>query len=186
MDMNMDRVSFWAGKPELKWPLTAGPNLWDRREAIRIVASMLDKPRVLEIGVDSADVLLHAHDTFGAYTGVDVSLAKSSVRDFSGVVCPYQFVEKPSVDFWKSLGKNDVYDFVYVDGHHGERETHLDVTQAMLRLAPGGYIMCHDIDNHGEDTGPVWAYNRTCNLPGWYSRVLECHAEGMAIYFHTP
>lgn len=178
----MNRVEYWDSLPEKEWPRTAGLGLWDRRNGIRTVASMLTKPKALEIGVDRAGVLEYCHEVFGSYTGVDIALKKEA-KEITGISCPYKFVEAPSVNFWKLLRKTDTYDFVYVDGHHGTRETHLDITQAMLRLNVGGYIMVHDIANHDVDTGPAWAYNRCCNLPGWYARILEGHGEGMAIFF---
>lgn len=187
----MNRVEYWNGRPEKNWPRTCA-DMWDRRYCIRAVAELMGKkPEVLEIGVDSADVLLFCHDVFGSYTGVDPSLVKAKARDFSGVHCQHAFIEKPSVDFWRSLQKTDLYDLIYVDGHHGTVESHLDVTQAMLRLAPGGYILAHDMGDaatsskypHQQDVGPGWTYNRCCNLPGWYSRLLEGHGEGMGIFF---
>lgn len=183
-----NRVAYWDAKPELNWPLTAGPGLWDRRECVRSVAKLLNKPRVLEIGVDAADVVKFCHDVFGTYTGVDMKVRKEA-KELAGLTCVHAVLESPSVAFWKSLKKTDLFDLIYVDGDHSQLGAHLDITQAMLRLAPGGYILAHDMGQYNEeyntieDTGPAWAYNRVCNVPGWYSRILEGHGEGMGIFF---
>jgi hypothetical protein len=178
------RVEYWNGLPERDWERSGGAGLWDRREGIRKIAQMIGRPRVLEIGVDRAGVLSHCHDVFGAYTGVDIRIY-DSVKELKDLACPFRFVECQSVDFWKSLTKADLYDLIYVDGDHGKLGSHLDITQGMLRLAPGGFILAHDISpkDSRKDTGPAWSYNRICNLPGWYARVLEGHGEGMAIFF---
>jgi hypothetical protein len=177
----MDRAKFWNKKPELNWPQSR-LEFWDRRHCIRAVAEMFEKPRVLEIGVDSADVLLYCHDVFGDYTGVDIKL-KDRPKGLKDLDCPFRFVESSSWDFWKSLSKDDVFDLIYVDGDHGDLPSHLDMTQAMLRLSKHGYILVHDVAETSLDHGPGWSFDRTCNLPGWYARKLEGHGEGMAIYF---
>ncbi len=179
----MSRVDYWSKKPELQW-LKNGGGVWDRRLCIMNVAALLNKPRVLEIGVDNADVLHYCHNVFGSYTGVDVKVSQTALNS-KGLECPFEFVESKSVYFWKSLDKDDLFDLVYVDGDHTKVASHLDITQAMLRLSPGGYILAHDMnDNDAEqDIGPAWSYNRVCNLPGWYARLLEGHGEGMGIFF---
>lgn len=178
----MGKTAFWDNKPEKEWPHSC-LTFWDRRHCIRTIASLMTKPRMLEVGVDNGDVLSYCHDVLGQYTGVDIKL-KDRPKELKDLNCPFKFIESSSLDFWRSLTKNDVFDLIYIDGDHGDHPSHLDISQAMLRLAKNGIILAHDVA-YGivEDMGPAWTYHRTCNVPGWYARILEGHGEGMAIYF---
>lgn len=178
----MNCVEFWDDKPEKNWEASC-LDFWDRRIGIRIVAELLKRPRFLEVGVDNADVLLHCHDVLSNYIGVDIQL-KERPKSLKHLTCPFRFVESSSSDFWKSLKDTDLFDLIYIDGDHSDIASHLDITQAMFRLAPGGYILAHDCATGDRaDTGPNWSFNRVCNFPGWYGRILDRHGEGMAIFF---
>jgi len=172
-----ERVQYWDSFPERKLIQQSG--MFDRRDMILHVSELIGKPRVLEIGVDRGDVLKHCADSFGKYTGVDVEHRNIEVKLIPR--CEQNFINADSVEFWKNLDKSERFDLVFVDGHHGLLESYLDITQAMFRLSSGGYILVHDVGH--EDVSAGWSHNRLKNIPGWYSRILDGHPEGLSIYF---
>ncbi len=186
-----EKIEYWDSLPENR--LVGDNGLVDRKALIRHVAIQFGLPRLLEIGVDTGELLDHCHDVIGSYTGVDVSLQKVPDME-SKRMCPYQYIESDSFYFWRSLGLTQEFDVVFIDGDHRSFPAYVDITQAMLRLSPSGYVICHDVsksvpDEHGDDTthdsSPRFCYNRIKNLSGWYSRILRHHMEGISIHFKT-
>jgi len=185
-----ERIAYWDSKPEIALQNEFG--VLDRRVLIKHVACLLDednghKAHLLEIGINQGHVLAYCYDVLWGYTGVDPDL--SNLEEVNVEPCQKRIGEMESFAFWEQLHKRLLYDLIFVDGHHGTFEAYVDTTQAMFRLAPGGYVLAHDVNPpegaEDYDAGPTFAHNRIKNLPGWYARILEGHPEGLAIYFRT-
>ncbi len=176
-----ERNKFWDGQPESRFVQASG--IIDRRDLVRLVVSQLDKPRMLEIGVDRGGIFEYCHDLLGAYTGVDVYTGNAS-KEAIGNITP-NYIQSSSSAFWRGLTKDDVYDIVFVDGDHGVMPAYIDITQAMFRLSDQGYILAHDTEGPNEDVDTYvrWSHHRLCNINGWTARFFDRHPEGMSLFY---
>ena len=125
------------------------------------LTALLPKPvvRVLEIGTYEGHTargikkFLEAHGSSIAYWGIDPGLADPNGARFSGA--KKEFYAKapfPGANFVKArsdeafhLVPND-FDFIFVDGNHSRNAVVLDVANYYRKVAPGGFMLFHDIN----------------------------------------
>jgi len=179
--VNINTKEYWDASPE---DALKRHGLVSRIDLIRLIASSMSSPRMLEIGVDQGDVLNCCHDVLGSYLGVDIDTSHTKIPDGCKIDCAY--IQNDSLQFWKELQPDRQFDIIFVDGCHEEKHSYIDISQAMLRLAPGGIVLAHDVNNENPEaqgTSVEWSHDRMKNLPGWYVRKIKNHGEGMGIYF---
>lgn len=139
---------------------------------------------MLEIGVDYADTWHHQRGVIMNYTGVDIDLSRVSVpRDDPRC----HFLEIDSRDYWELIEENpptylannrNQWNLIFIDGQHDYEAVLNDLRQAIKHLAPGGYMLIHDVIP--EENGPGRAYKEIC-LP---HPDLLCHVRGQEIHRH--
>lgn len=141
-----------------------------------------DPCNVLEIGVKYGDVPLHTLDLIwqrrGHYVGVDVTLDHVKSLDWLQVHPNCTFFQMTSEDFWNAhIGGK--YDLIYVDGAHDLVTSAMDITHAMSRVSPWGYILIHDIANEKfPEDGPRNAFFRECVPNRHFTSMLLYHEQG--------
>lgn len=92
----------------------------------------------------------------------------------------YKFFHGTSDAFFDEIADDYAFDVIFIDGLHTAAQVKLDITNAMKRLAPGGFIVCHDMNpqleehqtpeyNGGHWNGDGWKafVDLRANLQSW-------------------
>lgn len=116
---------------------------------VAIVAGELRRrrqPRYLEVGVNTGVVFLHVRAR--SKTGVDpapvVPLFKRLV--YPNTLLRGRLIRATSDEFFASLGPDERFDVVFVDGDHSFARSMRDIEHAVDHLAEGGVVLVHDCD----------------------------------------
>ncbi len=109
---------------------------WDLLNAL---ARHLKARRYLEIGVQTGDCFRRVE----VPEKVGVDPARNSAAT----------VYLSSDEWFAGLGKDQVFDLIFVDGLHLREQVHRDLLNAWDHLTPGGAVLVHDCDPPSERAG---------------------------------
>ncbi len=181
--------------------MTGGVNPGDQRALYYLIRSLRPR-RVLEIGThigcSTANAALAAKQLRAAPEPVATTIVTVDVRDvndpqtrpwqdYGARHSPRQLIERlgceelvnfvvsPSLDFLRSSGNAEAYDFIFLDGDHSAATVYQELPAALGRLAPGGTILLHD---YFPDLRPLWS--GAPPIPGVQLAIQRLQNEGAA------
>lgn len=127
--------------------------------------SRFERPRYLEIGVNTGVLFLHVRAA--GKLGVDPIARVPRLKRLAhpNTLLRGHLVEATSDEFFSGLDPEERFDVVFVDGDHRFEQSLRDVENALAHLSEGGVILIHDCDppsaaaaspDPGDSAGGPW------------------------------
>ena len=116
---------------------------------VAIVAGELaarQRPRYLEVGVDTGVVFLHVRAALKVAVDPQPRIARWKLAAHPNALLRGTIVPTTSDAYFAGLADDVRFDVVFVDGDHSFGQARRDIDHALERLADGGVVLVHDCD----------------------------------------